>query len=209
MKDNLMQLLRNSQVYNEEESVGKQCSDPSVRYFGMEWKAIVKTCRWISKELDTLLEYLLEENIVGSSMLEKLLVEIGALENDVMNHMVAVFRDNAVFGTIASGALKEQGLERSHSCRDRRQREMIKPTSTKYGSLRGLFKKKKKIDAKEETKDDTPFSNTAKHNYLALKRKSVQSCGFLAKRILRGNPFSLLAIGAILSDSANAGSLII
>ena len=109
MKDNLMQLSSNSQMNNEGESEGQQCSDPSVTFFGLEWKAVFKTCRWISKELNTLLEHLLEENVVGSSRLEKLLVEIGELENDVMNHKVAVFRDISTYGTIASGALKDQG----------------------------------------------------------------------------------------------------
>ena len=186
MKDNLMQLSSNSQMNNEGESEGQQCSDPSVTYFGMEWKAIFKTCRWISKELNTLLEHLLEENVVGSYSLEKLLVEIGGLENDVMNHKMAVFRDISVYETISSNALKEHQLERSHSCKDRGQRERVKPKCTKSGSLRGLFKKKRKIDVKEEENDDIPFSNIAKQNYLALKRKSLSldeginmKCSFL------------------------------
>ena len=186
MKDNLVQLSGNSQVPNEEENEGQQCSDPSVRFFGMEWKAIFKTCRWISKELDTLLEHLLAEINDGSSRVEKLLVEIRGLENDVMNHKMAVFRDISVYETISSNALKEHQLERSHSCKDRGQRERVKHTSTKSQNLRGLFKKKRKIDEKVEAKDDTPFSNTAKQNYLALKRKSLSldeginmKCSFL------------------------------
>ena len=144
MMDNLLQLESNSQMYNEEESAGQQCSDPSVCFFGMEWKAIFNTCRWISKELNTLLECLLEENIVGYSRLERMLVEIEGLENNVLNHKVAVFRDIAVHGPIASGALKEPSLERSHSCRDRGQGESVKHTGTKSGSLRGLFKRSKR-----------------------------------------------------------------
>ena len=91
----------------------------------------------------------MNKNIVGSSRLERLLVELGGLENDVMNHKMAVFRDISVYGTISSNALKEHQLERSHSCKDRGQRERVKPKCTKSGSLRGLFKKKRKIDVKE------------------------------------------------------------
>ena len=57
--------------------------------------------------------------------------------------------------------------------------------------MRRLLKMKKKINEKEEAKDDMPLSNIAKQNYLSEKRKSVSldgltgKCSFLQSVFLR------------------------
>ena len=73
---------------------GKRCTDPSIKFFGLEWKVLLRKCRWISKELNMMLEHHGEENTVDYSQLEIMLVELGGLEDDVTSLTIAVCREN-------------------------------------------------------------------------------------------------------------------
>ena len=69
MKDNLRKMVIYDEVPEEVEDVERedtQCPDPSIQVFGIEWKVVLRKCRWINKELNMMLEHLAEENTIDS-----------------------------------------------------------------------------------------------------------------------------------------------
>ena len=93
MRDCLVEGARNILSIQEiEQYYDPNCllADPSVRFFGFEWKPVFSTCKKIYQDMVIFWAHLVEENTVDCRLLRKTLSALDKLENDVENHGLAV-----------------------------------------------------------------------------------------------------------------------
>ena len=93
MKDCLVEGARNILSIQEiEQYYDPNCllADPSVRFFGFEWKPVFSTCKKIYQDMVIFWAHLVEENTVDGRLLRKTLSALDKMENDVENHGLVV-----------------------------------------------------------------------------------------------------------------------
>ena len=89
MKDCLMEVKRNIISIHEIEQFcdpGSFLSDTSVRFFGLEWKPVLSTCRSLSQDMVMFLAHLVEKKTRDCQHLGRAFEALDKLENDVGNH---------------------------------------------------------------------------------------------------------------------------
>ena len=91
MKDSLVQSARNILSMEEMDQLDDEhYNDPSVRFFGLEWRTVLTLCDSIYQDMVMFWAQLAEENTVDCSKLERTLAALDKLEHDVGNHALAV-----------------------------------------------------------------------------------------------------------------------
>ena len=90
-------------------------TDPSVRFFVLEWRTVFKICEKIYQDMTTFWTLLEETYTVTSNMLARTLSALDKLEYDVGNHDVAVHEKRFIVEQLEIEGGQEQG-RRSKSC---------------------------------------------------------------------------------------------
>jgi hypothetical protein len=93
MKDCMKEGARNILFRQEIEQLDNQHyhdTDPSVRFFGLEWKSVLNICEEIYQDMSSFWTQLEEENTVTYIILSRTLFRLNKLEYDVCNHAVAL-----------------------------------------------------------------------------------------------------------------------
>ena len=88
-------------------------TDPSVMFFGLEWRTVFKICEKIFQDMTTFWTLLEETYTVTSNILARTLSALDRLEYDVGNHDVAVHEKRFIVEQLVI----EEGQEQKSSRR--------------------------------------------------------------------------------------------
>ena len=114
-------------------------SDPSVRFFGLEWKPVFSTCKKIYQDMVIFWAHLVEENTVDCRLLRKTFAALDKLENDVGNHGLAVLETRFS----SAGTMVEQNQDtRRNSCHQYKIKHEETKSSKRSLSWKGIGAKK-------------------------------------------------------------------
>ena len=90
-------------------------TDPSVRFFGLEWRTVFKICEKIFQDMTTFWTLLEETNTVTTNMIARTLSALDKLEHDVGSHDVAVHEKRFIVEQLEIEGGQDQGRRRK-SC---------------------------------------------------------------------------------------------
>jgi hypothetical protein len=89
MKEGAMNILSRQEI-EQLDNQQYHDTDPSVRFFGLEWRSVSKICEEIYQDMTSFWTQLEEENTVNTIQLVRSLSALNKLEYDVSNHAVAL-----------------------------------------------------------------------------------------------------------------------